>query len=448
MDRSRAQCQSLARRLAALVALLVVAGCSATSRVQVNSTPSGARILLDGNDCGQTTPASIELNTARSKYSIRIERTGYNPVEREVTLNRDVDVMDADEAAGRICCAPCTLGCTLLGFLHPFTVNTAFRPSHIDATLEVAGQGARLDVAPAAFEACVDGKLVALLDGNYVVTTPGSHELVIKAAGYRDSVRTIRVDERMYQRISVELEPEGQGLRLTGSPDGAKIYLDDQFQGTLGGDSRRVRAEPGAHMLRVQADGYRVWQDVVQVTADRYEALTVTLRLEGQGIILRKPDEMPSQAPLVQILIDGQLQSSSFEQPVRIEPGDHEIELRVTGCETRQLHVRIVKDEYLDVTPGSRIEERHEPHRTRRESREPTLRVHAPSGMEGTAERDVEVLVDGALVGYGFENSLAAGAAPSEVTVTVRVRGQRPWEQRVRLSSGATIDLYPRFEKD
>lgn len=447
MDRTTAR--GVGRRLAALVALLGFAGCTATSRVQVRSTPSGARILLDGTDIGQTTPSSVELSTARSRYTIRIERAGYNPVEREVTLNRDVDVMDADEAAGRICCAPCTLGCTLLGFLHPFTVNTAFRPSNIDAPLEVAGQGARLDVTPPAFEAYVDGRLVALLDGNYVVTTPGSHELVIKATGYRDSARTIRVDERMYQRINVELEMEGQGLLLTGSPAGAKIYLDDQFQGTLGGEARRVRAEPGAHMLRVEADGHRAWQDVVQVAPDRYQALTVALPLEGQGVLLRRTDDTPAQTPLVQILVDGQLQGSAFDQPVRTEPGDHEIEVRVSGCETRLLKVRVVKDEYLDVTPGTRIEEHREPRRPRRESRDQTsLRVHPPVGMEGMAERDVEILVDGALVGYGFENTIAAGVPPSEVTITVRVRGYRPWEQRVRLSGGAAIDLYPRFERE
>lgn len=447
MDRSSAR--PIVRRLAALVALLGIAGCAASSRVQVNSTPSGAHILVDGTDLGQTTPASVELSTAKSRYTIRIERVGFNPVEREVTLSRDVDVMDADEAAGRICCAPCTLGCTLLGFLHPFSVNTAFRPSHIDQQMEVAGQGARLDVKPTVFEAYIDGKLVPLIDGNYAATTPGAHELVIKSPGYRDSARTIRVDERMYQRISLELELEGQGLLLTGSPDGAKIYLDDQFQGTIGGESRRVRAEPGAHMLRVEADGYRAWQDVVQVAADRYQSLTVALRLEGQGILLRRTDDTPAQTPLVQVLVDGQLQGTAFDQPVRTEPGDHEIEVRVTGCETRLLKVRVVKDEYLDVTPGTRLEEHHEPRRPRRESRDqPSLRVHPPVGMEGMAERDVEVLVDAALVGYGFENTISAGVPPSEVTVTVRVRGYRPWEQRVRLTGGAAIDLYPRFEKE
>jgi hypothetical protein len=153
-----------ARLVAPCLLLLVLGGCVSTSRVQVNSTPSGARILLDGADCGQTTPASVELTNSVSRHALKIEKAGYNPVERELVLDRDIDVMDADEAATRVCCAPCTLGCTLIGFLHPLHVTTGFRPSNVDATLEVAGQGARLEVTPSQFECYVDGQLSPLLD--------------------------------------------------------------------------------------------------------------------------------------------------------------------------------------------------------------------------------------------------------------------------------------------
>jgi hypothetical protein len=436
-----------ARLVAACVALLVLGGCASSSRVQVNSTPSGARILLDGADCGQTTPASVELTNSVSRHSLKIEKAGYNPVEREVVLDRDIDVMDADEAATRVCCAPCTLGCTLIGFLHPFSVSTGFRPSNIDALLEVAGQGARLEISPSQYECYVDGKLSTLLDGGYVVTTPGSHELEIKSPGYRSTLRTIRVDERMYQRIKIDLALEGQGLLLTGSPEGAKVYLDDQFQGTLGQEARRVRAEPGAHMLRVEADGRRPWQDVVQVAADRYQELAVELKREGQGIVVVRPDDLTARQVEVQILVDGQLQGSAFDAPVRIEPGDHLIEIRVTGCETKLIQVRVAKDEYIEINPGPRREGGGK--KGRQVKIETTgIRVHSPDGMEEVQDQDVEILVDGALVGYGFDVSTSVGGAATDVTVVVRVKGHRPWEQRVRLKAGTVVDLYPRFEKN
>ncbi len=448
MDRKTTDPRSTAaaaRRLVACLALAATAGCVSSSRVQVNSTPSGARILLDGVDCGQATPASVELSHSENRHAIKIEKPGYNPVEREVVLDRDIDVMDADEAATRVCCAPCTLGCSLVGFLHPFHVSTGFRPQNVDATLEVAGQGARLEVTPTQFECLVDGKLSTLLDGGYVVTTPGSHDLEIRAAGYRSTLRTIRVDERMYQRLKIDLELEGQGLLLTGSPEGAKIYLDDQFQGTLGSEPRRVRAEPGAHMLRVEADGRRPWQDVVQVATDRYQELSVELRREGQGIVLVRSEELVGRQVEVQILVDGQLQGSAFDAAVRLEPGDHVVELRVSGCESKVIQVRVAKDEYIEVKPGARKE--GGPKKGKQVKVDTTgIRVHSPDGMESVADEDVELLVDGVLVGYGFDTATSVGGGANDVTITVKVKGHRPWEQRVRLKAGTVIDLYPRIE--
>jgi hypothetical protein len=146
MDRKTADSRSTAaaaRIVVSWLALLATAGCVSSSRVQVNSTPSGARILLDGTDCGQQTPASVELSHSANRHTLKLEKPGYNPVERELVLDRDIDVMDPDDAARAVCCAPGTLGCSLISFLHPFHVSTGFRPSTVDATLEVAGQGAR-----------------------------------------------------------------------------------------------------------------------------------------------------------------------------------------------------------------------------------------------------------------------------------------------------------------
>ena len=58
-------------RLAAalpLLALFSLVGCQTTCNVQVNSTPAGARILIDGGDSGQQTPATVVLATQTTKH--------------------------------------------------------------------------------------------------------------------------------------------------------------------------------------------------------------------------------------------------------------------------------------------------------------------------------------------------------------------------------------------
>src|SRR5262249_3387274 len=114
-------------------------------------------------------------------------------------------------------------------------------------------------------------------------------------------------------------------------------------------------------------------------------------------------------------------------------------------CEPKLIQVRIAKDEYIEVKPGPRRETGSK-HGKQVRIESTGIRVHAPSGMEGVAEHDVELLVDGVLVGYGFDTATSVGGSATDVTVTVRVKGHRPWEQRVRLKAGTVIDLYPRFE--
>jgi hypothetical protein len=429
-----------------MLALLCAGGCATAGRVEVGSTPAGARILIDGVDSGQQTPSSVVLSTSQKRYTLTIEKPGFNPASREVVFTKQVDVIDADEAVASILCAPCCCFLPLFNLLDPVDVETRFVPSHIHAMLEVAGQGARLEVTPAEFETYLDGRLVTLLEGNYLVTTPGLHELEIRAAGRRPYARSIQVDERVYQPMKVELPIEGQGLLLTGSPDGAKVYVDDQYQGALGDGARRVRAEPGPHLLRIEAEGYRPWQDVVQLTADRFDELRIELALEGQGILVRKPEGLPSKTPDIQVIVDGKVHASAFDQPIRLEPGEHEIEIRVHGREPRRVRVQIEANAWLDLEPGARGDPRGPKSQAVLDVQ--GVRIVEPEGLPpGLGPEDVQILVDGALAAEAL-GRLIPIASEGDHDVVVQVRGFRPWSQRVRVTSRQVLDVWPRLERE
>ncbi len=442
IDRAIAKERQLAWACA-LLAATALAGCASTSSISVQSTPPGARILIDGVDAGQQTPGSVTLSTSKKRYDITIDKAGYNPVQQTVELGTDVDVIDADEAVGTICISPCCCFLPLLRLLDPVDIKTQFRPTNISVELEVAGQGVRLEVTTTPFEAYLDGKLVALLDGNYIVTSPGDHELEVRAPGRRSFVRSIHVDERAYQRLKIELEPEGQGLLVGGSPKGAKVYLDDQFQGNLGDEARRVRAEPGPHLLRVDADGHRSWQDVVQVVTDRFQELTIDLKLEGQGVIVRKPEGLSAKTPEIQVVVDGQLQASAFDQPIRMEPGEHQIEIRVTGREPRRIQLRVTKDAFIEVEPGRKADK--DAARAQERLETTGLVVHAPVALGKIAVQDVQILIDGVLRSQHFDEAVECSER-NGYRVTVTVKGYQPWEQVVAVTRGQLQEVYPALE--
>ena len=87
-------------RAALLLLLLPLASaCNTVQRVKVKSSPSGARVLIDGKDSGLTTPAEVVLPMSEDSYEITLHKNGYNPIHRTVRLETDVDVIDADEVA-------------------------------------------------------------------------------------------------------------------------------------------------------------------------------------------------------------------------------------------------------------------------------------------------------------------------------------------------------------
>ena len=364
---------------------------------------------------------------------------------REVELTKDVDVMDADEAVKNVCCAPCCCGLTLLNFLKPFEVNTVFVPRSIDAKLEVAGQGVRLNVRPTECEAYVDGKLCTPLEGGYFLMSPGDHELEVKADGFRNYQRAVHVDVRVYQQVDIDLPIEGQGLLLVGTPDGARVYVDDQYKGNLGGDARRIRTEPGPHLVRVELEGWRGWQDIVQTVADRYQELTIALPLEGQGIRIKKPEGVPAKSLQLQVIVDGQLQGSEFDAPIRIAPGDHQIEIRVTTRETRLVSVHVAENAFLDLEPGPRRDGNTDRPQTTLDRQ--GIRVIEPVDFKGDPNPEqIQITVDGALRAQGFGQFVDLGEGDHALTVTVV--GYKSWSQTIHVSKKRTLDVFPLLMKE
>src|SRR5262245_39182034 len=98
-----------------LAALAIAASaCTSTRRVDITTTPAGAKVILDGKDTGQSTPTELVLDTRESRYEITLEKAGYNPYTTVVKRTTDVDVIEADRLACAVCCSPCCLGLPLL----------------------------------------------------------------------------------------------------------------------------------------------------------------------------------------------------------------------------------------------------------------------------------------------------------------------------------------------
>ena len=159
-------------------------------RVLVRSTPSGARVIVDGKDRGQT-PATIR-DLGRGEHRVRVVRDGYTTAERRVMLSpsqpsQSLSVPLAREPRARA--VPARLA----------------SPKPVTAPSAEAGA--------LVVESRPEGAAV-LIDGREAGTTPlslsdvpaGSHAVRIERDGYRIWTAAVKISAGEQNRVTASLE--------------------------------------------------------------------------------------------------------------------------------------------------------------------------------------------------------------------------------------------------
>jgi hypothetical protein len=132
---------------------------------------------------------------------------------------------------------------------------------------------------------------------NPVQVSPGRHTVTVYKYGYLPFTTTVDVITKQVQELKVTMvrdpnaptevtprpvAPTGEptvekgAVRVTTSVSSARVFLDGKPQ-TLSGDGS-FDAEPGVHLLRVEADGYDPWERRVAVVRGQVREVTPKLR--------------------------------------------------------------------------------------------------------------------------------------------------------------------------
>jgi cytoskeleton protein RodZ len=84
-------------------------------------------------------------------------------------------------------------------------------------------------------------------------------------------------------------EPPRYQLEVESQPPGARVYLDGYY---LGEAPVRLKVEAGARLLRVEAEGYRPFEQKIQLNKDRHLKVSLTP-------LAKKPEKKPEEEKLV-----------------------------------------------------------------------------------------------------------------------------------------------------
>jgi len=158
---------------------------STTGSLAVTSTPSGATIILDGKNKGQTPATLSDLSTG--DHTVKLTRSGYWDSSQTVHID-----------AGQIT----PLDVTLVSSAQPAPSLTSATPTPYQP---VTGGAIVITSNPPGANVYLDGKSSGTTPVTLQNVNPGSRTVLLTMQGYSDASRTVEVTAGSQNQISVDL---------------------------------------------------------------------------------------------------------------------------------------------------------------------------------------------------------------------------------------------------
>lgn len=194
--------------------------------LRVITNVPGAIVSLDGEDIGVAPAAKAGLQPGEHQVTARA--AGYEPVDQVVTV-----------VAGR------------------------------ERVVSLRFTTTSTDVARIAVQANVSEATVTIDGEDYgnppVVIEPaerGTHNVVVRAPGYREVRRTCSVGPGRNCEVHAELNPLGVPVRVEANVSGAQLFIDGESRGPVPWEGDLT---DGIHRLELRADGYQNYQEQIRL---------------------------------------------------------------------------------------------------------------------------------------------------------------------------------------
>ncbi len=234
--------------------------------LSVDSNPAGAAIYKDGQNTGQSTPATLQDLAPGKRVNITLKKKGYEEWKRTITvernkanaLNATLKSVEEEPVVSR----------------PPVETPTPERPSPEDA-----GKSGTLSVSssPSGAEVYVNSEF----KGKTPLKTPvpaGSIKVVVSKEGLLKQTQTVRVAPGENKNLgTIKLGGMYGSVQVTSSPPRATIFFDGEQIGirTPGGINNVPRDRK--HTLRLKLNGYRDWETTVNLSNQESVKYDVTL---------------------------------------------------------------------------------------------------------------------------------------------------------------------------
>ncbi|MBT3182224.1 MAG: serine/threonine protein kinase [Deltaproteobacteria bacterium] len=226
-------------------------------RVDVTSTPEGAKLYLNGDDTNQTAPSTFDKLDIGKSYTFRAEMENYGPAEQSVHI-------------------------------------ASAEPIKLNLVLNAPTGTLNLISDPSGAAIMMDDKLTGLTTPATVekVSIGNDVKITITKPGFEDFEQVLNLTSTKPQRVSIkldEIKPLLGTVTIDSVPKGASIFLD-------GTDTNRTtpatiaNLEPKQYKISLKLSGYKDWESTTDVEADG------TSKMAGNLVRSAETDQIPPES--------------------------------------------------------------------------------------------------------------------------------------------------------
>ena len=438
-------------------------GSASTGSIDVQSSPTGARIFLDGADTGFTTPKTLS-GVIVGTHTVRCTMSGYIDKSQSITVNADqttrvsltlqsqapvtgsisvsssptgarifLDGADTGFNAPRIfngiTTGTHTIRCTMSGYgdqSQSLTVN-AGKTTTVKLTLPsqapVTGS-ISVSSSPTGSRIFLDG-----VDTGYSTPatfsgiTAGTHIVRCTMSGYGDQSQSLTVNAGKTTTVTLTLPsqaPVTGSILVSSNPTGADVYLDGKNTGThtpvtLEGISA------GSHTIRCSMNGYTDKSQMVIVKAGQTMSISLILPVQASA---NRIDLVSSSPTAARIYLDGV--DTGYSTPktfTGIKAGIHTVRCVLNGYNDQSQSVTVSAGKTMTVKLTLPVQE------------SATGSISVSSNPAG-----VRIYLDGVETGYSTPATLS-GISVGSHTVLGSLSGYTDQSQGVMVNAGQTSGI-------